>query len=63
MVIGTSNYLDTHPFKPEQDPRIGTDRLIRRIRGGDAMALEALFKRYYIRVVNYIRWFVDGADV
>ncbi|MFB3786629.1 MAG: RNA polymerase sigma factor [bacterium] len=34
-----------------------------RVREGDSLALEAIFDRYYFRVVGFIRRYVDESDV
>ncbi|HQH74004.1 MAG TPA: sigma-70 family RNA polymerase sigma factor, partial [bacterium] len=44
-------------------PQMETELLMLRVREGDSLALEAIFNRYYYRVVGFIRRYVDESDV
>jgi len=44
-------------------PSRDMELLMLRVREGDSLALEAIFDRYYYRVVGFIRRYVDESDV
>lgn len=44
-------------------PQMETELLMLRVREGDSLALEAIFDRYYNRVLGFIRRYVDESDV